>query len=87
MPLMADEIRLNNGELVTGNILALNEENLRIATVSGEIFIPRNKIEAAFVGRKTPSAHPKESRPVETSLKNPSPAPDLGTMGGDFLEE
>jgi hypothetical protein len=87
MPLMADEIRLNNGELVTGNIVALNEDTLRIATVSGEIFIPRDKIEAAFLGWETASAHPKESRPVETSLKTPSPVPDLGTMGGDFLEE
>jgi hypothetical protein len=87
MPLMADEIRLSNGELVTGNIVALGEKNIRMATVSGEIFIPRNKINAAFLGKKPPSSHPRENKAVETSRKDPAIAPDLGAMGGDFLEE
>lgn len=86
MPLMADEIRLNNGELVTGNIVELGEDNLRMATVSGEIFIPRNKVDSAFLGWETPSLHPK-NKAVETSLKDPAPAPDLGALGGEFLEE
>jgi hypothetical protein len=87
MPLMADEIKLNNGELVTGNIVELGEDTLRIATVSGEIFIPRNKVASAFLGLETPSLHPKENKAVETSRKDPAIAPDLGAMGGDFLEE
>lgn len=87
MPLMADEIRLNNGELVTGNIVELGEDTLRIATVSGEIFIPRKKIASAFLGLETPALLPKEGKAVGTSFKDPAPAPDLGAMGEDFLEE
>lgn len=87
MPLMADEIRLNNGELVTGNIVALGEKNIRMATVSGEIFIPRNEIDAAFLGCKTRSSHPKENKAVEIYHKDRAIAPDQGAMGGDFLEE
>ncbi len=87
MPLSADEIKLNNGALVTGDIVELGEDNLRIATVSGEIFIPRNNVASAFLGWKTPSSHPKEDKATEISLKEPTPAPDLGAMGGDFWEE
>ena len=87
MPLMADEIRLNNGELVTGNIVELGEENLRIATVSGDVFIPRKKVESAFLGLETSSLLPRGKKAMETSLKDPTPAPDIGAPGGDFLEE
>lgn len=87
MPLSADEIKLNNGALLTGNVVELGEDNLRIATVSGEIFIPRNKVVSAFLGWKTPSSHPKEDKAIETSFKEPISTPDLGGVGGDFWEE
>ncbi len=48
-PVLADEIRLNNGDQLTGNIVELDETVLRMVTQSGEILIPRDTVVSAVL--------------------------------------
>jgi hypothetical protein len=86
MPLNADEIRLNNGDKLNGSVLGVDEQGVLLATASGEFIIPRDKVVSVLLAGQTPKPVQK-SKPVKIQLSDSSPAPKLGAMGGDFLEE
>ena len=87
MPLNADEISLNNGEQLKGQVVGLDEQVVLLATVSGEIIIPRDKVDSVILAGETPIAPAGKGKPVKLHFENPTPAPQLGALGGDFLEE
>jgi len=87
MPLNADEISLNNGDQLKGQVVGLNEQVVLLATASGEIIIPRDKVDSVILAGETLAAPTKKGKPVKLHFENPTPAPQLGTLGGDFLEE
>ena len=86
MPLHADEISLNNGDHLKGSVVGLNEQVVLLATASGDLIIPRDKVASVILaGETAPSAG--KGHPVKMHFENPTPAPQLGAVGGDFLEE
>ncbi len=87
MPLNADEISLNNGEQLKGSVVGLNEQVVLLATASGEIIIPRDKVNSVILAGETPAASTGNGTPVKVYSENPRPVPQLGALGGDFLEE
>jgi len=87
MPLNADEISLNNGDQLKGSVVGLNEQVVLLATASGDLIIPRDKVDSVILAGETPAASTGKGIPVKVFFENPTPAPQLGTLGGDFLEE
>jgi hypothetical protein len=53
-PSLADEIVLKTGEIVSGDVLDLTENTIRIRVDGQEREIDRVRIEAAFLGEQTP---------------------------------
>ncbi len=53
-PSWADEIVLKTGEIISGDVLDLTENTIRISVDGQEREIDRKRIEAAFLGEQTP---------------------------------
>lgn len=87
MPLNADEISLNNGDQLKGQVVGLNEQVILLATASGEIIIPRDKVDSVILAGETNPASTGKGTSVKMHFENRTLAPQLGAMGGDFLEE
>ncbi len=90
-PVSADEIRLSNGDHLTGIVVGLGEDNLRMVTQSGEILIPRDKVASAFLGKKNPSKSPTGAKAGEKHFKNHvenrTPAHEPDTIADGIFEE
>ncbi len=86
-PVSADVILLNNGDHLTGNVVELGEDILRMATASGEIIIPRNRVASAFLGTENPSESPTGAKAGETHFENRTPAHEPDTIVDGILEE
>ena len=54
-PVSADEIILNNGDHLTGIVVELGEDIIRMDTALGDIMIHRNRVASAFLGTENPS--------------------------------
>ena len=50
--LWADEIVLKTGEIISGNVLDLTENTIRMDVDGKEMEVDRTSIEAAFLGRQ-----------------------------------
>jgi hypothetical protein len=87
MPLHADEISLNNGDQLKGSVVGLNEQVVLLATASGDLIIPRDKVVSVILAGETPAPSAGKGHPVKMHFENPTPALQLGAVGGDFLEE
>ena len=87
MPLNADEISLNNGDQLKGSVVGLDEQGVLIATASGDLLIPREKVVSVILAGETPVASVEKVNPVKMHFDNQTPAPQLGAVGGEFLEE
>lgn len=85
-PLSADEIILNNGDYVTGNVVELGEEEVRMITASGEIIIPRSRVASAFLGEEIPFVSSREDG-IGNSLENSTSAHGPEAMSENILEE
>ncbi len=83
----ADEILLSNGDHLTGNVVELGEDNLRMDTASGEIIIPRNMVASAFLGKKNPSKSPTGAKAGEKHFENRTPAHEPDTIADGIFEE
>ncbi len=86
-PVSADEILLSNGDHLTGNVVELGEDNLRMDTASGEIIIPRNRVASAFLGKENPSESLPSGNPNEKDFKNPIPDYGPDTLAEGIFEE
>ncbi len=84
-PVSADEIILNNGDHLTGNVVELGEDILRMATASGEIIVPRNRVVSAFLGTENPSESHMGAKAGEKYFENLILS--LDTIADGVLEE
>ena len=87
VPLFADEIILNNGDQVSGNVVELGATALRIVTESGEILIPRDKVASAFLGSANYSTSSREVNTLENCSENYTSAHGMEAAGDEIPEE